>query len=84
VQGCYQPIPAIGDLLLFARSEGEERLLVALNMGEKPVRLPAKRLAGAVLLSSGSDREGEAVAGALDLRPHEGLVIELAPMAELP
>jgi alpha-glucosidase len=84
VQGCYQPMPASGDLLLFVRSHGDERLLVALNMGEAPVRLPAERLAGAVLLSSGGNREGENIAGAFDLRPHEGLVIELAHTAQVP
>ena len=84
VQGCYQPIPASDDLLLFVRSHGDERLLVALNMGEAPVHLPATRLAGAVLLSSGGDREGESVADAFELRPHEGLVIGLAHTAQVP
>jgi hypothetical protein len=37
---------------------------------------------GKVLLSSGADREGEALDNALDLRPHEGLVIEVAQGAE--
>ena len=78
VQGSYRPIAASGDLLLFVRGKGRECLLVALNMGKDPVSLPSKGLAGSLLLSSGADREGESVSGALDLRPHEGVVIDLA------
>ena len=78
VQGSYRPIAASGDLLLFVRGNGRERLLVALNMGKDPVSLPSKGLTGSLLLSSGADREGESVSGALDLRPHEGAVIDLA------
>jgi len=78
VQGSYRPIAASGDLLLFVRGKGRECLLVALNMGKDPVSLPSKGLTGSLLLSSGADREGESVSGALDLRPHEGVVIDLA------
>ena len=78
VQGSYRPIAASGDLLLFVRGNGREYLLVALNMGKDPVSLPSKGLAGSLLLSSGADREGESVSGALDLRPHEGVVVDLA------
>jgi hypothetical protein len=34
-------------------------------------------LAGTLLLSSYLDRAGETVNGAIDLRPHEGVVIDL-------
>jgi len=78
VQGSYRPIAASGDLLLFVRGKGRECLLVALNMGKDAVSLPSKGLTGSLLLSSGADREGESVSGALDLRPHEGVVIDLA------
>ena len=78
VQGSYRPIAASGDLLLFVRGKGRECLLVALNMGKDPVSLPSKGLTGSLMLSSGADREGESVSGALDLRPHEGVVIDLA------
>jgi hypothetical protein len=47
-------------------------------MGKDAVSLPSKGLTGSLLLSSGADREGESVSGALDLRPHEGVVIDLA------
>jgi alpha-glucosidase len=83
-QGSYQPIVASGDLLLFVRREGNERLLVALNMGNQAVLLPAKGLVGSLLLSSTADRAGEEVTDALDLRPDEGVVIELADTARLP
>jgi alpha-glucosidase len=83
-QGSYLPIVATGDALLFVRSDGSERLLVALNMGNQPVRLSSKVAAGSLLLSSGADREGEKVRGVLDLRSNEGVVVELAETAELP
>ncbi len=83
-QGSYQPIVASGDLLLFVRREGNERLLVALNMGNQAARLPAKGLVGSLLLSSAAGRAGEEVTDALDLRPDEGVVIELADTARWP
>jgi alpha-glucosidase len=83
VRGTYRPLHATGDLLLYVRTYAGERLLVALNIGGEPLRAQlTKPPVGKVLLSSGADREGEALDHALDLRPHEGLVIEVAQGAE--
>ena len=76
--GFYRPLAADGDLLLFLRAHGDERLLVALNLGFEPLRA-AVSVGGTLLLSSFLDREGERVAGSVDLRPAEGAVFELAP-----
>ena len=44
--GAYQPIEANGDLLLFVRASGQERMLITLNLGGEPTTvagLPPKR-----------------------------------------
>ena len=78
--GNYRPIVASGDLLLFVRELGPDRLLIALNLGDEPVEvsLAAVDLRGRLLVSTAGDRSGEKVLGALDLRGNEGAVVELA------
>jgi alpha-glucosidase len=77
--GSYQPIVAGGDLLVYVRSEAEERLLIALNLGPDPASfdITAGSLHGQVLLSSYGDREGAIVEDSIDLRPAEGLIIRI-------
>ena len=79
--GDYRPLAAKGELLLFVRHHEEDRLMVALNLGGEPVAvdLPTGHLDGRVLLSTLMDRTEEKLAGHVDLRPHEGLVIALHP-----
>lgn len=78
--GAYRPIIANGDLLLFLRELGGERILVALNLGSEPIAasFPSGALVGRLLVSSAGDRDGEAVHRTINLRPHEGTVIELS------
>ena len=76
-QGAYRPVAQSGTVLAFERVAGGEALLVVLNFGgetENNVILPDAYL-GTVLLSSMPGRAGEAIAGRLTLRPHEGLII---------
>jgi alpha-glucosidase len=82
LRGSYRPVHADGDLLLFFREQGSERLLVALNfgMGAGVAKFPDE-LAGTLLLSSHLDRRGEEVRGGIKLRPEEGVVIEIAGKA---
>jgi alpha-glucosidase len=84
--GSYRPLAASGDLLLFVRAHGNERLLVALNLGFEPLRatITDASVSGAVLLSSFLDREGERMTGVVDLRPAEGALFDLAPESTLP
>ena len=64
-----------GDVLVYGR--GGSRLLVALNMSATPCRLNLQQARGRrLLLSTYLDREGEMIAGALDLRGDEGVVLE--------
>jgi alpha-glucosidase len=84
--GSYHPIAAAGDLLLFVRQHAKERSLVALNFGPHPLaaRFTAPALQGLVLTSTLFDRAGEIVNGEISLRPHEGLVIDVAAGSEVP
>jgi alpha-glucosidase len=73
--GDWQAVAAHGDVLAYARSHAGNRLLVALNLGPTPHRLPLPR-PGRVLLSTHLDRAHEVVSGHLELRDNEGIVLE--------
>ena len=84
--GSYRPIAASGDLLLYVREDGRNRVLIALNLGGEPtaVMFPSGALLGRMLLSSFCDRDDETIRGRIDLRGHEGAVVELAKETVLP
>lgn len=77
--GAYLGLGAHGDLMVYERMSGAERMLVVLNLGGEPaqLRLPRSAPAGQILLSTFMDREGEAISGPIDMRPNEGVVVEL-------
>jgi alpha-glucosidase len=78
--GDYRPIAASGDLLLYRRVLGSERLLVALNLGADPIEadFAKNEVLGEIVLSTKGDRVGERIRNAVALRDNEGLVIALA------
>ena len=59
---------------------GRERLLVALNFDGEPTvaSFLSREGAAQLLLSSTGDRAGEPVRGRINLRAHEGAVMELS------
>jgi alpha-glucosidase len=65
------------DVLAFTRGVDSERVLVALNYGEQKHTLDLSALAtqGEVLLNTTNERSEEVSLGALDLHPHEGIVL---------
>jgi alpha-glucosidase len=80
--GTYVKSHAEGDVLAFERRHDQDRsLLVALNFGGSPQRLMlSDEKAGAcLLLSTELDRDGEAIHAVLELRPGEGVILELLP-----
>src|SRR5262249_2313547 len=79
--GGYGSVFADGNLLVFMRELGRERILVALNFdGETTaISLASGELGGRLLLSSAGDREDEPIHGSVKLRPHEGVVVEVRP-----
>jgi alpha-glucosidase len=78
--GTYQPIVAEGDLLIYRREWKNERILVALNLGEEPtaVTFPSGTIGGELLISTYGDRERETVRGNIDVRGNEGIVVLLS------
>jgi alpha-glucosidase len=79
--GAYRTIYAREDAWLYVRELGDERILVALNMGSEPtaVAFTSGPILGHLLLSTHLDRDGEEARGSIDLRSQEGVVIKLAP-----
>jgi len=78
--GSYHPVTVEGDVFAYERRHGGEAMLIALNLGHGSghrVVLPGRDRTGRVLLSTHSDRHGETVAGAITLRPDEGVVVSL-------
>jgi alpha-glucosidase len=75
ISGDIQSISAEGPLLRYQRNGSEDRLLVLLNLGNEPVRTETS--AGAILATTSFHRIRQRVAGSFDLRPAEGVLIEL-------
>ncbi|KRA83988.1 alpha-amylase family glycosyl hydrolase [Altererythrobacter sp. Root672] len=73
--GDYRSLPCEGSLLAFERWAGESSVLVALNLGEEPVRLPSSARTGRRLMST-LPEDG---ASMLLLRGNEGVVVQLSP-----
>ena len=80
--GVLSLLDASGDVLAYERRHGDDRLLVALNLGSTPQELlmPAWAAAGGYVLLSTLAGCGSTTTGRLLLRPDEGLV--LAPVPE--
>jgi alpha-glucosidase len=78
--GTYTAVPAEGDVLAYRRQfEGARRYLVVLNLASEPTvfHRPIHQ-PGVIAISTHSGREAEPVAGQIELRADEGLVIQLA------
>ena len=84
--GSYRPVVASGELLLFVRSSGRERILVTLNLGAEATTVTFAHggFSGVVLVSSFGDRDGEKIDGSIDLRPDEGFAILVEAGVEIP
>jgi alpha-glucosidase len=74
--GRYSQVHCERNVISYQRSDGGERLEILLNFGHEPerVRLQAP---GKVLLSTHLDRAGETLSENCDLRPNEGVIVEL-------
>jgi alpha-glucosidase len=78
--GAYVASHTEGDVFAFERRYGNDHsLLVALNFGRLPQRLmlPDDVRQARVLLSTELDRTGDAMHAVLDLRPAEGVILEV-------
>jgi alpha-glucosidase len=74
--GSYHPITCAGHVMAYERRNEGARVLIALNFGHGTERVPLSH-EGKVVLSTYLDRVGETVRNNCDLRPDEGLIVEL-------
>jgi alpha-glucosidase len=77
--GDYRRMHAAGDLLSYWRVLAGERWLVALNFGDRPLCGAADGVRGHIAVSTHCDRDRKRMDGAIDLRPNEGVVVEVDP-----
>ena len=68
--GAYETLLAGPGVLAYRRGDAT---VIALNLGDEPA---SAALSGEILLSTGLDREGERVEGALALRAGEGVILQ--------
>src|SRR4029079_5261633 len=75
--GDYMAETTTGDILAYRRLHGDSRYLIVLNFANDPTtfQLTAIPHQGNVAVSTYMDRDGENVAGAIALRPNEGIVV---------
>jgi hypothetical protein len=73
--GRYETLTCRGDVFGFARSVGQEKLIVLLNFGHerRTVSLGSER--ATVLLSTVRDRSGERAAPEFTLDPNEAVIL---------
>jgi alpha-glucosidase len=87
--GAYEPVSLpedVGEMIAYVRHAGEDgrRFLVVLNLSDKPqtfrpLDATTLRVAGRILLSTHLDRdEKTTVAGTIELRANEGVVVLLS------
>jgi alpha-glucosidase len=74
--GSYAPVGAEGDILAYTREKDGRRFLIVLNLGHLSQTFVSDEIDGRLALSTHLDRDDERVAGALELRGDEGVVVE--------
>jgi alpha-glucosidase len=77
VQGRIEGVSVDGTILRYERQQGDERIAIVLNLGQKGARV--SRLSGRLLLSTYLDRSGEDVGEGVALRGAEGIIVQVSP-----
>ena len=75
--GSYKQVAANEGVLAYIREAEGQKVFVALNFTDKPVKVPLGDMVGSIVLTSVMDQVEQSVAGNLELRPNEGVVIKL-------
>jgi hypothetical protein len=72
-------LPATDDLIAYVRKLNERRLLIVLNLSARAQNFGLSELQcrGSLLLTTHLDHDQEEVLDKVELRPDEGLIIEL-------
>jgi glycosidase len=74
--GSYLPVdPVPPECFVFERSQGTERVLVAVNFSPQPRSIDPTGFAGRIAVSTRRKNEGNEVRGTLDLLPYEAVVV---------
>jgi alpha-glucosidase len=76
LEGDYEPVRSLNDIVVYKRNQGGNSVLVALNTKHEPRKLEWGG-EGMLLLSSNLDHERQRVRGPLLLRPDEGIIVKL-------
>jgi glycosidase len=77
-RGSFHLLEAGENVLTYMRTDGAEKLLVAINFSDQPAdyALSSDMAEARLLLSSLLDGSGRPVKDTLRLRPHEGVIVE--------
>jgi alpha-glucosidase len=75
--GDWTPLRAADGVLAYERSASGRRLVVALGLSGEAKTMSLEGRSGRVLLSTALDREDEPLVDRIDLRPNEGVVVEV-------
>ena len=77
--GDYLPVYSEGNLLTYRRVHDQGEFLVILNLGNSQEAFDQEReeFKGIIQICTRRDREGEEISGKIDLKPNEGILIEL-------
>jgi alpha-glucosidase len=79
--GAYRPLDAQPDCFVYLRECGADRKLIVLNFSDQPRKVDAgsaqAKEEALILASTLMDRKGMVSLSSIDLRPYEGLIIDL-------
>jgi alpha-glucosidase len=77
-RGTYTRLGAEGDCLVYGRRAGDDQKLIALNLSRDSVEVELQGT-GTIRVSTRPDRDDDLVAGSIELRADEGVVLDLDP-----
>jgi alpha-glucosidase len=75
--GTYGPIQAEGNTIAYIREDGDDRIAVALNLGDETQSVNLGEHSGHLIGGTHSDALGKSVRGEIELRPNEAIIIDL-------
>jgi alpha-glucosidase len=80
-EGTYAPVHSDAQLIAYLREAAGRRFLIVMNLTHRPCYFtPPTPYSGTIEVSTFPEREGESLAGALNLSGDEGMVVRLDPL----
>jgi glycosidase len=75
-RGAYRPVESVPpECFVFERSQGADRVLIAVNFSAQPCSVDTAGLAGRIAVSTHRPNEDNEVTGVLELLPYEAVVV---------